>query len=248
MLILLEAKEPGYKELFMPALKKLKDLQSSVAFKAVHSQVAKVISLLTGVQETKPVAEKPVVPLPDLDIVTQKQNILDIPLFDAPAPNPQPTKLDPFTFMSQAKTEPKKEETKADLFANLKLKANNNEPAKAPVVQSSFTFLKKEKEPEKKSTLQGLDLDFAAADTPAPKPSDLLSAIDLAGHFEHMPPQRPVIPQPPQCFAPGAKQGAVLIPQSLYVREEKRENKNDDKYFGFVNEELQWELTLIPFI
>ena len=260
---LLEAKEPGYTELLNPIQAKLRDLQNSVSLKAAQPQITRVLCLITGVSEPKALP-KPSLPLQDLDIVIQKPNIIDLPIFETVVPNTAnnpPLLLSPaqpakevakpnaFTFINQPKRSPVttppsapfKEEIKAttDIFANLKLKPANEPVIKEkPAAQSSFAFVRPP-QVEKKSVFQGLDLDFAATDAPAQKPSDLLSSIDLGGHFENVPVQQPriVSVQPQPYFVPGIK--PALIPQSLYMRGEAQpENRNDDKYFGFVNEEF----------
>ncbi len=252
-------------------MSKFTTLHTNPSLKPVHSQISKIISLVTGapvaapaVTETKPVATKSVPPatlLPDLEIVTsQKPSIIDLPIFDPP----KESKPDAFTFMNQLKpAAPVAAVPSAGmpgLFANLNLKTSSEPvaatmPAQKPAApvapQSSFSFMKPaavENKPavvaapiaqtEKKPVLQGLDLDFAATDVPPQRPADLLSGIDLGGHFDNVPiaPPRPIVQQPQAPFyAPaGAKPG--LIPQTLFAKDEVKENKNDDKYFGFVNE------------
>lgn len=193
---LLEGRDPEYRELFEPSLQRLRDLKTMGQLKAVHAQVGKVVGHITGSQE-KPTA-KPVL----VSVDVPQTSLFDFPLLE-PALQKPPVKPNAFTFMknmdasSPAKEQAgqPKEEAKPNLFANLSLKTAAA-PPKAPV-QSSFSFLNKEA--EKKSGLQGLDLDFATTSVPLPKASDALASLDFDAAFE---PARDATFGAPQTFLP----------------------------------------------
>lgn len=232
--------------------------------------LGKIIGHLTGRHESAPPKSSPLIAI-DTAPQEQSQSIFDLPLFNKSdeAPPKSNTKPNAFTFMKTAEASPPKEEPKPDLFGNLNVKTINPEPSKT-TAKSSFSFLNKE--PEKKSVLQGIDLDFAMSSAPEPKPLDVLSSIDLETAFDQ--PQRTLIgsqqpifsqgkvqqarpyfnpqgnlqgmnPQPfynsgirPHFIVPGAQSQVSPTQQSLYTKEEAATDKIDDKYFGFVNDEL----------
>jgi len=256
---LLEDKDPEYRELFAPSLEKLTDMKLTETLKSVHTQIGKIIGYITGKEEPKKAALTPVGPTSQ-----QKTNLIDFPLFEQSEEKPQ-AKFNAFTFMQSAS--PPKEEPKPDIFANLNLKTNS--PSKPPA-QSSFGFMNKES--EKKTGLQGIDLSFATTSAPAPKVSDVLASFNFDAAFEPIenPPfsssqsytqpamtqQAPVYSQSkPQmvgsqrfCDSGSRPQvpkfyGSTVRPQMitqapLYEKKESEASKTDEKYFGFVNDQL----------
>eukprot|EP00826_Nyctotherus_ovalis_P043091 TRINITY_DN4508_c0_g1_i5.p1 TRINITY_DN4508_c0_g1~~TRINITY_DN4508_c0_g1_i5.p1 ORF type:complete len:270 (+),score=76.71 TRINITY_DN4508_c0_g1_i5:713-1522(+) len=175
---LLEARDPEYRELFEPSLHKLREMKATGQLKAVHAQIGKITRYVTGTQEEAP-AKSILVP-----VDVPHTPFFDFPLLGQTEQKP-PTKPNAFTFMKTAEAslptkEQPKEEAKPNLFANLSLKTTPP-PPKAPV-QSSFSFLNKEA--EKKSGLQGLDLDFATTSIPPPKASDALASLNFDAAFE----------------------------------------------------------------
>jgi len=262
MEVLLEDKDPEYIELFAPSLQKLTDItdiKSIGPLRGVHTQIKKIIGYITGKEEPK----KPAL-VPIGTTSQQKTNLIDLPLFEQSEEKSQ-AKLNAFTFMQNAS--PPKEEPKPDIFANLNLKTNS--PPKPPA-QSSFGFMNKES--EKKTGLQGIDLSFATTSVPAPKVSDVLASFNFDAAFEPienpsfsssksytqaaMAQQAPVYSQPkPQMVGPqpfydsgsrpqvpkfyGSTVKSQMITQApLYDKKESEVSKIDDKYFGFVNDEL----------
>ncbi len=253
---LLETKEAQYKELFdATTISKLHELQSTGTVKVV---LAKVLQLLTGVVEHKPVASpKPAAAFPDLGIVSEPASAGTIDLIDPVLPAAtKESKPNAFTFIKQ--TAAAAPEQKAGMFAHMKMA-----PKPAAEKASGFSFMKKGKEspssassataPKKTASgLEGLDLDFVDKGAVA-RPLTDLTGLDIISD-PVFPAQSPVQQQqqpaammaqmPPNMFVPAQTKTPMMVPniynnsRSAAKDEDDGRSKVDDKYFGFVNEEL----------
>jgi len=233
MEILLDAKDLPYKDLFSgTAAQKLKDLQASPTFKSAQPQVSKLLHFLTGISN-KPAEPNTIIP--DLEIFTeQKQDLLSSP----PPVNNEEAKQQPkpnaFTFMSAPHKNPESPaEKQPNLFANLTLKPAVESSLKEKA--SSFSFMKKEQEVKKQPGLQGIDLDFSSDKVPI---SAELASLNIGSEKIAQPPvNRGIQMVTPMQYFPVKQSAAMLIP-SFYTKgtDDLLEGKNDDKYFGFVNE------------
>ena len=158
----MEAKEPGYTELFTPSLQKFTEMKSTPSLKAVQIQISKIIGYLTGKEEIPPPKTAPLIVY---EAEPKKADLMEIGLFEEPKKNP-PGKINAFDFIKNTESAPPKEQPATDIFANLKVKGNN-EPKTAPSnSQSGFSFLNKQ--PEKSTGLQGLDINFETSSATNP--------------------------------------------------------------------------------
>jgi len=244
---LLENKEfyTQYKDLLSPAIGKLKESQEK--FKTLNLQISRIINFLTGIQNEQkisPPAQKPLVPLPDIEIIAQKPqpNLIDLPVFEQnnlPLPaNPKPNA---FTFINE-KNIPQKAPTTGNLpienmFANLNVKNTvQADPIKEKSSKSGFSFVNTNKsqvktEEKKIESLVGLDLDFANTAVTNQKPVDLLSQIDFGAEIE-----KQKIQQNKPIFTPNLPYQPI---RPIFTKENSSESKTEDKYFAFADDLLK---------
>ena len=242
---LLEDNKEQYKDEFVGAETRLREVQSSGKVKSAHSQISKLLQILTGIVQPSTATVKPAVSsaLPDLEILASedKKSSGDL-LNDVPAREEQKSKLNAFTFMQNNPKPGNEGLSKPGLFANMQMKpaipttnGNHNGAAKSA---SSFSFMGKSTATQKKesspsSGLQDLDLNF---DIPSKEVKPILDLYEISGGQE----KKTGGMFQPELFTQ-IKPMKGIIPPPLYSKEglSKNESNGDDKYFDFVSKHLE---------
>jgi hypothetical protein len=259
----LEDKDPEYRELFAPYLQKLTELKSMGTLKSVNTQIGKIIGCITGKEEEK----KPAL-IPIATTSQQKIALLDIPLFDqleekpsaklnaftfmqdASPPKEEP-KPDLFANLNLKATSSPPKSTAQSSFGFMK-----KEPEKKiGLLGIDFDFATTSV-PAPKVTDALASFDFDTAFEPIENPSFSSSQSfaqsgmgQQASIYSQPKPQminpqpfydsnsRPQMPTTQQFYVPTVRP-QVLSQAPLYKKEESETSKIDERYFGFVNDEL----------
>eukprot|EP00830_Metopus_es_P002085 TRINITY_DN11855_c0_g1_i1.p1 TRINITY_DN11855_c0_g1~~TRINITY_DN11855_c0_g1_i1.p1 ORF type:complete len:466 (+),score=124.01 TRINITY_DN11855_c0_g1_i1:75-1472(+) len=241
---LLENPANKYKEEFIPYVGPIKEMLAIDSIKSVHPQIRSILTTLTGSQfaaiPAQSTVAEPNTTLFDIDVKKEPQDTLLT--LDFPESNPKNVieekktiKLDPFKMMTQESTGPKGK----GLFGSLEIRTNPSAKESKLVVPpsdsvpkpvSSFSFLRKGPAAPTAQTgtasttltsLEGLQFDDIPAVVSNPKANSLLDFDFKETNFsEPISLNRGPIPH----YHPE-------FPKAPLV-------SNEDKYFGFVEEEL----------